>query len=208
VADSTASKDSDDLDRWLDQLAGREQGDPPFRHLRRVIERDGRQTEADLLGPLASVQAEQQALRRLRERLDRSPTQTAASARERRPPARTWWAAAAFGVALMVVLAVPFYQGTEQGDGLDPKFETPPDYRGALNVIQITDPAPARRARRVSASLNKEATGLALYVYEDRAALDFEVMAENLPKAGQALADSRAATQLRPGQNRIVFVKP
>ena len=60
----------------------------------------------------------------------------------------------------------------------------------------------------VAASLNKEVTGLVLYVYDDKAALDFEVAAESLPRVGRSLADEMVSSHLRPGQNRIVLSKP
>jgi hypothetical protein len=208
VADDAPGDGSDDLDGWFEQLANGTARAAALNGLRTLIAAESQRAEDSVLGQLASLQAEQRAVQRLRARLNEAPG-TSPRETTRRPcfSRHVWWAVPVFSAELLAV-GLPLYQGRDADGGLVPRHEVPPATRSAIQLIPVTDAAPLQRAQRIAASLKPEVDGLVLYAHGSRIALDFEINAANLSAAVQAVRDEAIAQQLRPGTNRIEVARP
>jgi hypothetical protein len=192
--------DDADLDRWLDQLAGRRPADAHIQALRQAMVQQARAQQDQRLGPLASDEAEAHALQRLQFRLRRQGLLN--------PPRRAWaWRALplAAAAALAIVVGTSFYRDAGLLPGLEPRLSEPPQYRGSVPDILLPGPQPLQRAQQAAVALRPVAQDPVLYLHDGRAVLDFELPADRLAEAQALLTDRSLATALRPGLNRWVF---
>jgi hypothetical protein len=202
-----SSRSDDGLDQWLTQLSGLESA-AEAQVLRQTIQAEERRLEAQLLGHLAEPEAEQRAVVRLRRHCEELREPHTGLAWWRRP----WLAnqplwASALGLGLLVAVGVSVLYALQDDNSTIVTSGTPPVFRSGINVVQIADDEPLKRAKRLSASLEGHVDQKRLYSGAGRVTLDFEVDADRLELAQQAIADRKLALQLRQGKNRIELIE-
>jgi len=204
--------ENDDIDQWVEQLAGRwginpsakgaPEGPAEVRVLREVLAHRSAH-ERDVLDSTHGLQAsEDQALQRLRFRLKREGLL--------RRPIRHWprWLPAAAAAMLLAVVGVRLHW-------LEPElrhvayavvYEEPPRYRGAVSQVWVRADKPLTAARELAAALEKLGAQPRLYAWQGEAIVDFEATPATWAALQKDLptlivpADAR-----RDGLNRLVF---
>lgn len=191
----------DDLDEWLDQLAGRRPGTEETDKVRAMIQRARVADDERLLGDLLSPEAEARAVERLRFRL------RAEGLAGRPRPWQRWKVAlpAAAAAALMVGIGVRVWQPTAEGDGFTVRSESPPILRGDIHLASLVGPNPLLRAKRLAAEVAPFDSRPAVYVHEGQAIVDFEVSSASQAKVLTAIADPTVRAAVKVGLNRINF---
>jgi len=196
----------DDIDRWVDQLAGQKRTDAPT-------------DEA------AEVQALQRAIeaRALREAAHAPlpPTQEADDAHDwqrmqfrmrgeglLKPKRPAWMGWPSYAAAALLVLAVGvgvYLRPVDEPEvvvamGPSPKF------RGDFVQIDVTAAEPLAQAKRLARALEKLSAQPKVYFFEQRATVDFELAATQRAAIERELAAMAIPTTgLKTGVTRVIF---
>lgn len=204
--------EKEDIDQWIEQLAGRwgisplsngaPEGPAEVRVLREVLVRRSAR-ERDVLDTMHGLQAsEDHALQRLRFRLKQEGLL--------RRPIRHWpsWLPAAAVAMLLAVVGVRLHWPEPELPQVAYAvvYEEPPRYRGAVSQVRVRADKPLTAARELAAALEKLGAQPRLYAWQGEAIVDFEATPDTWAALQKDLpafivpADAR-----RDGLNRLVF---
>jgi len=210
--------DDGDVDRWIDELAGRRApSNEATQVLRDVIERHSAAEADHLLGEAGTPEAQQRASARLRQQMQSSreaerrttapdtPSVVrpgGAAANERR-----WRLVAAFGVLVLVAGLVWQTLPTDEGDFtiVDGGAAV---WRNLDEPPRIPAAQPAKAAQSLAKQISPFEARPALYREGETILVDFEVAPAQAEALTAAIKDPRIRAAVKPGANRVIFVKP
>lgn len=218
--------DDGDIDRWVDELAGRRSPTSATTQvLREVVARRSAERDAASLGEVASDDAQRQASERLRERLRAVRASASAPDAEAgaagpapapdlppvvRPPggaaANTGRWRMLAGVALLAAALGVVWQ-LRQADDADLRYASgpPPVWRDVAEPPRIETPKPATAARALLQQLAPFDTRPLAYRDGNAVLVDFDVQPGDLAAVAAAVDEPRIRQRLRAGANRVVF---
>jgi len=200
----------DDIDRWVDQLAGQKRTDAP----------------AD---EAAEVQALQRAIeaRALREAAHAPlpPTQEADDAHDwqrmqfrmrgegllkpKRPAWPAWMGWPGYAAAALLVLAIGvgvLYLRPADEPEVVVAMGPSPRFRGEFVQIDVTAAEPLAQAKRLARALEKLSAQPKVYFFEQRATVDFELApAQRAAIERELAAMAIPTTGLKTGVTRVIF---
>lgn len=204
--------ENDDIDQWVEQLAGRwgvnpsakgaPEGPAEVRVLREVLAHRSAH-EREVLDSTHGLQAsEDHALQRLRFRLKREGLLSRPVWRRLR------WLPAVAAAMLLAVAGVRLHLPEPELPHVAYAFayEEPPRYRGAVSQVPVRVDKPVASARQLAAALEKLGAQPRLYVWQGEAIVDFEATPATWDALQKDLptlilpADARHV-----GLNRLVF---
>jgi len=219
--DEPAGSD-DDLDRWLQEMAGRQ---PPSsdatRALRDVVARRADLNAKSVLGAAGEPEAQQRASARLRQELQaitRSESESKAQADRPspslpatvRPPSgpaandRRWRLVAGLGV--LFVAAGMLWQLRPADDG---EFVVAsggaPVWRAMRDPLTLPVTHPVRAAQDLAKQVAPFDTRPLLYRQAGTIIVDFDVQPGRVDEVVTGVADPRIKAALQAGSNRVVF---
>lgn len=208
----------DEMDRWIDELAGRRPpADPAVQELRTVVADHKAVRTQRLLGNEASPQAQRRATEALRERLRTLPQpepRLAESGRPAvfRPPGggasndRRWrWVA---GLSVLMLGAGILWQ-------LRPSDEASfaiassgaPMWRDLREPVRLAVDNPTKAAQTLAREVAPFDSRPLLYREGDAILVDFEVAPSRVEEMTRAISESRLRSGVRAGSNRVVFAR-
>jgi hypothetical protein len=210
--------DDNDIDRWVEEMAGRRApSNGATQVLRDVVASHSATENERLLGEAGSAEAQQRATDRLRQQLqslreaEARPTtpDTPAVVRPAGAAAvndRRWRLVAAFGVLVLVAGVVWQSLGTDDGDfkiadggaAVWRDLEEPP---------RIATPQPAKAAQTLARQVAPFDARPALYREGNNILVDFDVAPARAKDLAAAITDPRIQAAVKPGLNRVIFVK-
>ena len=220
----------DDIDDWLDELAGRRPtADPMTQALRQAI------TGQDAAGPVddqddeaALTQARQRAADRMQQHLQSSraaasagdeaaaeapplaPTQPPAPSSSH-PPGRTAandrrWLLVASVAGLAILGSLVWQRTAEEAPDFVIAAGGAPVWRDLSALPRITAARPDQAARDLARQIAPLDTRPALYRDGATVLVDFDVQPDQMAALVAAVSDPRIKSVVKPGTNRIIFV--
>lgn len=201
-----ANTDDDDLDQWMDTLAGRKpasgagQADPQAQALRAAVSRHAARIAPPPAAEADAKRAEDHAWQRLAFRLRREgPTgRTSVWARP--------WLPAAMVATLILGIGVNIYWGGSNDASFAVSYTEAPQYRSGIVVIDVTAARPVPSAQRLANAAQRFNASPRVYVFGGKAVLDLEVPADMVASLKKEFERNEVpTTKLQAGLVRVVF---
>jgi len=197
----------DDIDRWVDQLAGKKRPDAPadeaaeVQALRRAIEAQVLREAAAAAPPTeAETAADAHAWQRMQFRM------RGEGLLKPKRPAWMGWPSYAAAALLVLAVGVGVYMRPADEPEVVVAMGPSPKFRGEFVQIDVTAAEPLARAKRLARALEKLAAEPKVYFFEQRATVDFELVPAQRAAIERELAAMAIPTAgLKTGVTRVIF---
>ena len=197
----------DDIDRWVDQLAGKKRPDAPadevaeVQALRRAIEAQAlREATASAPATEAEAASDAHAWQRLQFRMRGD------GLLKPKRPAWMGWPSYAAAALLVLAVGVGVYLRPADEAEVVVAIAKPPTYRGELSEMALGAADPLAQAKQLARALQKLAAEPKVYYFDQRATVDFEVSPAQQAAIERELAAMKVpAPPLKPGLARVSF---
>jgi len=196
----------DDIDRWVDQLAGQKRPDAPadeaaeVQALQRAIEARALREAASAPLPEANEAADAHAWQQLQFRM------RGEGLLKPKRPAWLGWPSYAAAALLVLAVGVGVYLRPVDEPEVVVAMASPPKFRGELVQIDVTAAEPLAQAKRLARALQKLSAQPQVYFFEQRATVDFELVPAQRSAIERELAALAIPTAgLKTGVTRVIF---
>lgn len=212
----------DDIDAWLDEVAGRRPTTDPVNHALRQAIAQRRATDAatDPDDDDALTQARNRVAERLRQHMQAAPAidapATPAVTEPSAPPPllppnarpaandRRWRLVAAVA-GLAIVGGLVWQQVSDEEPAIVIADGGAPVWRDLTTLPRIAVARPDQAARDLARQIAPLDTRPALYRDGANVLVDFDVQPDQMQALSSAVADTRIRAVVKPGMNRIIF---
>lgn len=202
------SPEDSDIERWVDQLAGRRRSDVPageaaeIARLQRAIERQAQSTPPSAPDEGTELELdEKQAWQKMQFRLRGAGVLSSA------PRRRMFWVPMAAAATLLLAVGVALLLRTPADDGIAVALEAPPRYRSDVPIVEVRAGDPLAQAKRLARSIAPHGVEPRVYFHEGRATVEFDLQpAQRAAVERELKALSIPADGLKTGVDRVVFI--